>query len=211
MDKLIRCAAVNAAIVLVAVTACIFAAAVGSVPSAYASGNEAAYALYPDTPLYSAPGGDKIATIPQNAELTLGTLSGGWYEAKYLDLEGYVRQSDVYFSAGGVAGVRVISVKVLADGVGMRVALKAAPDAMSETLEEIGDGTRIEIVECGSDAYYRVVGRGDPKYILKENVTTSLTRNQRVAMIIIGIGLASLIAALAMVYVIRNNPKYKGK
>lgn len=103
--------------------------------------------------------------------------------------------------------LEVRSVKVLADAVGRNVEIKALPSPDSETVELLSDGTAIEVAECDSDTYYRIVGRGKEMYILKDNTTTSLSRNQRVAAIIISIGAAAIIAAFALVYVHRNKQR----
>lgn len=209
MDKLKRGLNVSA-IILIIVSAFVLCGGICGGQTAYAA-SRTCYALYPDTPLYDAPDGEVIASIPQNAEVSLGALSGGWYEATYLDVSGYLKQSEVYFSYGETSLLEVRSMKVLADGVGMSVELKAAPYDSAMTLASFGDGTRIEVVECGSEDYYRVVGKDTEMYIPKANVTDSLTRNQRVAVIIISIGVAAMIAGLALVYVIRNKPGYKNK
>lgn len=210
MDKLKR-GLILSAIILIAFS--VFAVSGCGVfgISAASAASRTCYALYPDTPLYSAPDGEVIASIPQNAEVKLGALSGGWYVAEYQGLSGYLKQAQVYFSYDGTSYLEVKSMKVLADGVGMSVELKAAPSDSALTVASFGDGTRVEVVECSSEDYYRVVGRETEMYIPKANVTDSLTRNQRVAVIIVGIGVAAMIAGLALVYVVRNNPRYKNK
>ena len=94
MDKLKRGLILSAIILIAFSVFAVSGCGVFGISAAYAA-TRTCYALYPDTPLYSAPDGEVIASIPQNAEVKLGALSGGWYAAEYQGLSGYLKQAQV--------------------------------------------------------------------------------------------------------------------
>lgn len=180
-----------------------------SVTVAYAE--TSARVLYSGTPLTDENG----AVIAELSADTVVEITGTETEAGYPvtagEQSGYIRKEYLYFADNGIDELKVASVKVLADGVGRKVELKIAPSPDAESVAALSDGVRLDVTECGSEDYYRILNSDYPYYILKENVTTSLTRNQRVAVIIIAVAAVAAAVSFGMIYLYRNRERFKNK
>lgn len=180
-----------------------------SVTVAYAE--TSARVLYSGTPLTDG-NGVVIAELSADTVVEItGTETEAGYPVTAGEQSGYIRKEYLYFADNGIDELKVASVKVLADGVGRKVELKIAPSPDAESVAALSDGVRLDVAECGSKDYYRILNSDYPYYILKENVTTSLTRNQRVAVIIIAVAAVAAAVSFGMIYLYRNRERFKNK
>lgn len=181
-------------------------------PAATAFAETTARILYDGTPLTDASGAE-LTALAADTEVVITGSAENWigYPVIAGEQTGYVRAEFLYFPAESVGELDIVSVKVLASGVGREVELKKGPSADSETAMTLSDGVRLDVTECGSSDYYRIVSEKYPYYISKDNVTTSLTRNQRAAVIIISVTAVAAAVSFGLIYLHRNRDRFKNK
>lgn len=181
-------------------------------PAAEAYAPIIARVLYDDVPLVDE-NGEVLMKLNADDEVEVtGEATAFGCPVTVSGASGYIEKEFLYFPDESTGALEIRSVKVLAEGVGKEVELKAAPSKESETAETLGDGVRLDVTECDSADYYRIVG-GDYRnlYIAKENVTTSLTRNQRVAVIVIAVSAVAAAMSFGLIYLHRNRDRFKNK
>ncbi len=209
MDKLKKAVFGIISVLITAIAVCVCGIGL-PVTEAYA--DTSARVLYANTPLTDG-NGTVIASLESDTavEITGNAADGLGYPVKAGELSGFIRTEFLYFAPESIDGLHIISVKALAPGVGKEVELKTAPSEDAETAVTVSDGVRLDVTECGSEDYYRIVGTEYPYYILKENVTDSLTRNQRVAVIIISVTAVAAAVSFGLIYLHRNRDRFKNK
>ncbi len=181
--------------------------------TAYASAPKT-YALHNGTPVYSDTTLTVVtARLKQNQEVTVEqevTIGDNNYYLITADgVRGYVNA--LYIYRGADAPTYTVSAqKIISDKVGRPVNVYAAPDASSQVIEEITDGTQVNVINTDTD-FYIIVLEDKTGYVSKSNVTEGLSRNQTVALIVGVVTVAAVIAILALLYYRRNKEHFSRK
>ncbi len=98
-----------------------------------------------------------------------------------------------------------------ADEVGGHVKIYAGPSESTEVITTVIDGTTLAVAETDVDGYHKVVLDDGIGYVKSENLTTSLSYNQRVALAIAIICVVAVALILLITYYGRNADYFKNK
>ena len=117
----------------------------------------------------------------------------------------------VAYANGDSHSETIYTAKAYADKVGGHIVVYSEPTTDSQVLTEIIDGTSLAVLESGTEGFHKVILDDGIGYVRSENLTTTLSYNQRVA---IAIGLVCVIAVvliLIITYYRRNANYFKSK
>lgn len=173
-------------------------------------------AIHPDTPIFEDSDFDSsiVFYIPQNAsviiiedEFTIDNTS--WQKVQYGSYIGYVDASMLY-QTENQTNLSVEQIKATSDKMGEKIKIYEANSAESDVITKVNDGTKLKKVINDIDYgnFYEISYNDKRAFIKKDNTTTGLTYNQKIALII---G-ASTISVLAfMFFIIRSTRKKRIK
>lgn len=175
-------------------------------------------ALHPDTPIFEEASFSSavLFRIPQNAyviELDEPFIQDNttWQQVQYGSYVGFVDVSSLYQLDDEVFSVRFSRVKATSQKMGEEISLYAANSVNSAVLGKVKDGTRLQVVESEIDYgdFFEIVYNGQRAFILKDYATTSLTYNEKTALIIGAATVAVLTAMILLTFFIIKNRKRK--
>lgn len=170
--------------------------------------------ILPNTNLYKSAdiNSEVVQSIPQNASVQLiedSFLIGefSWQKVSYNTIEGYVLSHDLYESKEAESYL-IKRGKARSSVMGQDINLYISNDINSTVKAVIHDGENINIVNTKVDyaEFVLVEYNGSNYFALKSNVTTSLSLNQTLALII-GCSAAVLTILIIIIFVTLKNKK----
>lgn len=173
--------------------------------------------ILPDTKLYLSPdlSSEVIAKLPQNAVVTMQGESFAvgefvWQKISYNTIEGYVLSHDLYESRE-IESYNIKRGKARSKRVGEDIKLYVSNDIESDIGNVIHDGENIDIVITKIDygEFFLIEYKGGKYFALKENVSTALSLNQMLALIIGGSALVATLVIITIVISVKNRKLYK--
>jgi hypothetical protein len=173
--------------------------------------------ILPNTNLYKSAdiNSEVVQTIPQNASVQLideSFLVGefSWQKISYNTIEGYVLSHDLYESKDAES-YTIKKGKARSVTMGADVNLYISNDKNSEIALVIHDGENINIIstKVDYDEFVLVEYNGSNYFALNANVTTSLSLNETLAVIIACSAAALTIAIIIIFVTIKNKKLYK--
>ena len=163
--------------------------------------------LYEDETLTSV-----IKELKQNdgVEVLESIQIGGkdYYKAKVEGVIGYLDANYVYTTIGESC-YQLYTAKAYGNKVGGSVDVYAMPNG--EVIRSYLDGTVLTVTESEIEGYHVVVMEDGIGYVKDENLTTSISYNERVAIAIALICIVAIILILVITYYRRNSNYYKSK
>lgn len=197
------------------IVAVIFAFMVALVPSGVAfASTQKAYSLHEGVPVYADETlSDVVLELKQNQEVTVlesKEIDGKTYfKVTVNDITGYVNGNYVY-TTGGAKEYVVKSMQIKADKVGNDVKVYATPSRDGKVIKEVSDGLAVDVIDTGSD-FYLVVFDDSTGYVYKDNVTSGLSLNQTVALIVGVVTVATIIVILVLLYYRKNKEHFSAR
>lgn len=199
----------------IAVFSLIFVFMIALMPSGMAlASEEKAYSLHNGVPVFADETlTDVVSELTQNQEVTV-------FESKDIDgktyfkvsvngITGYVN-SDYLYATGSAKEYAVKSMQIKADKVGNDVKVYAAPSLDGKVIKEVSDGLEVDVIDTGSD-FYLVVFDGESGYVYKDNVTSGLSLNQTIALIVGVVTVATIIVILVLLYYRKNKEHFSAR
>lgn len=123
----------------------------------------------------------------------------------------FVSLSGAIAYAQGETNYLIYTAKAYADKVGGHVEIYKAPETGSEVLTTYLDGTRLAVMESEVEGYHVVIMEEGNGYIKDENLTTTLSYNERVAIVIGLIAVVTVGLIILITYFRRNREYFKNK
>ena len=175
--------------------------------------NEYVYkTVLPDTPLYADSdfSSEELIAVPHNAEVEIigeaffvGDVE--WQEVKYTLYTGFMPVTALYKSIKNDV-YDVIIAKAASVKMGDKIALYLTHELKTTPAAYLFDGEQIRIIDNGIDYgdFYMAEYDGAYYFVLKENVTTGLSYNQLLALIISCCFVGVIIIAVVIVFVYRR-------
>ena len=105
----------------------------------------------------------------------------------------------------------IYTAKAYADKIGGHIEIYVKPEATSEIITTYLDGTRLAVMESEVDGYHAVIMEDGLGYVKNENLTTTLSYNERVAIVIGLIAVITVALILLITYYRRNSEYFKNK
>ncbi len=160
--------------------------------------------ILPDTPLYAESNEEStvLIKIPQNAKVTLlgeNFIAGekSWQKVLYTDLEGYLLTELLYPSIDN-DNYTVRPMTVVSDSMGGEIPIYSSHTDINAPIKIVFDGEKVNLIEDGLDygEYAKIEYEGEECFIFRKNITSGLSYNQRLAVIIssVFIGIAVVVA-----------------
>lgn len=118
---------------------------------------------------------------------------------------------DIAYAEGEESEYLVYRAKAYGKKVGGYVNIYALPSADSEVIATCFDGTSLVVTESEVEGYHIVIMDEGQGYVKDENLTTSLSYNQRIALIIAIICAVTVLLILLITYYRRNSDYFKSK
>lgn len=175
----------------------------------FAAAPEKVNKILVNTPLYQAPdfASEKVLDeIKQNEvvqcveeEVSVDENGREWVRITYSSKTGYVPKSYLYLSAG-TEDSNFKVVKATGKSSSEKIKLYSYYQETSEVIGTVVDGEKLNLVSDGKTYgdFSKIVYDGKECYVKTENITTGLTYNQRLALIIS----VSLVCGLLLIGVI---------
>lgn len=180
--------------------------------------NSYAYkAILPDTPLYASAdlAAEILIRLPQNAVVEPAGdpfVSGDteWVRVKYTSFDGFVVNASLYKSLKN-DNFEVIIAKAAAKEMGEEIPLFDTHSSDAAAVRTVHDGEQLRIVTDGVDygEFVCVEYDGGYYFAYSFNVTTGLSYNQLLAVIISACFVGALIIAAVIVVVLRKRRRKK--
>ena len=133
-----------------------------------------------------------------------------FYKVKIDDVIGYVDAKYVYATTSK-ANYQLYTAKAYGNKIGDSINVYATPTAQSEIIRSYIDGTVLTVSKSEVDGYHVVVMEDGVGYVKSENITTSISYNERIALAIALICLVAIILILLITYYRRNIEYFKNK
>ena len=179
--------------------------------------NSAAWILLPNTPIYAEASLDAevLHLCAQNenviveGESFVGADGRTWQKVLYINsVEGYVTYDSLYFT-GNSTMENIKMVKVSPTQMGKKVGLYKI--VTEEPVLELSDGENVILLKTNADyGDYSIVEYKGEQYFVKTNeLTDTLTYNQKVAIIIAAAMIGLLISFLAIIILYRKKKMNK--
>ncbi len=174
-------------------------------------------AILKDTLLYKEPdlSSEVLVKIPQNALVELNgnritVNSKAWQPVKYTSFEGYVTAEGALYSSLKNDAYDVLLAKATTKKMGNSVALYKTHSENYPAKVSVHDGERLCIVQDGIDYGNFVMVEYDNEYyfVLKENVTTGLSYNQTLGVIIAVCFVVVIIGVIVTVFFVRRKKRF---
>ena len=105
----------------------------------------------------------------------------------------------------------IYTAKAYADKIGGHIEIYANPKPTSEIITTYLDGTRLAVMESEVEGYHVVIMEDGLGYVKNENLTTTLSYNERVAIVIGLIAVITVALILLITYYRRNREYFKNK
>ncbi len=179
--------------------------------STISSDNYVFKTIHPSTALYTTPSlsSEVLIDIPKNAELIVkgepfyqGEIL--WQEVEYSPFSGYVLYNNIYQSkTNEIYSIKIV--KAVSKAMGQKISLYAAHDISSEKIE-VNDGKKLNMIvtEVNYGNFEKVEYQSNTYFVLKENITTGLSYNQLIAVIIAAAFAVFVIATAVIIFLIRK-------
>ena len=201
----------NTVVILMIVVACVLCVLFGA--ANFASKTK----ILVETPLYASPnfnGEISLEKLLQNESVEIigeeirDAAGNGWYRIRYNSYAGYVPSGYVFFTPGN-DDYNVIVSKVTATQMSEEICIYAYYDESSEVVGKLSDGEKVDIVLDQYDygAFSKIVYNNGYYFIKTKNVTTGLTYNQKIALIIVAILIVILIVGCVMAVMLYKKKK----
>lgn len=179
-------------------------------------GAQTTRAIHAETPIFEAPDFNStiIFSIPKNAQVIVleeATIINNipWVKVQYGSYEGYVNSNDLYTTNDGVS-YTMSYIKATSSKMGETIHIYKSNSTESQVITSVKDGTKL--LRVVSDIYYgdfyEISYNEERAFIQKKNATSSLTYNQKTALVI---GAATLIVIALMFLLIRFIRKNRRK
>lgn len=176
-----------------------------------------ARALHPETPIFEEASFSSavLFRIPQNAYVIeiaepFAQDNTTWQQVQYGSYVGFVDASSLYQIDDEVFSVRFSRTKATSRKMGEEINLYAANSVDSAVVGKVKDGTRLQVVESAVDYgdFFEIVYDNQRAFIRKDYATTSLTYNEKTALIIGAVTLAVLTAMIFLtLFIIKTRKK----
>lgn len=172
-------------------------------------------AILPDTPLYadSDLGADILIRIPQDAAVEIEgdpVMVGDveWQRVSYTSLDGYVVKSALYRSLKNDS-YDVVIAKASAQKMGEDIYLYDTHLEGAPVAATLNDGEKLRIIDNGIDydGYLYVEYDGGYYFVRSEYVTTGLSYNETLAVIIAASFVGAVIIAAVIVFAVRKRKR----
>lgn len=141
---------------------------------------------------------------------TLTIASKDYYKVKAGETIGYVDSNYVY-STREESCYQLYTAKAYGKKVGESINVYATPSDKATLLRQYMDGTVLTVTESEVEGYHIVVMDEGIGYVKDENLTTSISYNERVAIAIALICVVAIILILLITYYRRNSNYFKSK
>lgn len=178
--------------------------------------------ILPDTPLYAEAdlNSEVLIKIPQNVAVELDpdkpsfeAKNVTWQPVKYTNLEGYVVKEAIYASLKK-DNYDVLLAKAKSKKMGESVLLYGTHSENFPSMITVHDGERLCIIQDGvvygdDDNFYKVEFNNEYYFVLKDNVTTGLSYNQTIGVIIVVCFAVVIAAVILTVFLVRRKKRYK--
>lgn len=180
---------------------------------AFAS-EEKAYSLHNGVPVYADETlADVALELKQNQEVVVletKEIDGKTYfKVTVNDITGYVNGNYIY-TTGGAKEYVVKSMQIKADKVGNDVKVYATPSRDGKVIKEVSDGLSVDVIDTDTD-FYLVVFDDSTGYVYKDNVTSGLSLNQTIALIVGVVTVATIIVILVLLYYRKNKEHFSAR
>ncbi len=199
---------------------CIVAVFCCVIISAFAPVNTAKLIL--DTPLYSDASFDSEVVsekIQQNETITIigdsiYDVSGNrWQKISIYDKEGYVLYNYIYFTKETV-DYDVTIAQVTATEMGEKINVYRSHDENSEIIGTLTDGQKVDVLVDYSlsfdyGEFTRIIYEDEIGFIKTVNITTGITYDQKLAIILLSSIIGALIVTAVIILVIRKGKMNK--
>lgn len=138
-------------------------------------------------------------------------ISGhAFYKIKVGETIGYVDAKYIYATTSS-AKYELYTAKAYGNKVGDSINVYATPSTDSKIIRSYIDGTILTVSESKVDGYHAVVMEDGVGYVKSENLTTSISYNERIALAIGLICVVAIILILLITYYRRNSEYFKNK
>lgn len=139
------------------------------------------------------------------------TIAGTqYYKVKVGDVVGYVNANYIY-STSDESCYQLYSAKAYGKKIGESVSVYSTPSDKSSIIRQYMDGTVLTVTESEVEGYHIVVMDEGVGYVKDENLTTSISYNERIAIAIALICVVAVILILVITHYRRNSDYYKSK
>ena len=133
-----------------------------------------------------------------------------YYKISCGDVVGYVKSIYVYFS-GEKSSYEIFVARAYGKGIGESIKVYSAPDVKSSVIDEIIDGTTLNVAKAEKEGFYVVIYDDGVGYVTDDCITTGLSYNQRVALAIGIICVVTVVLILVITYYRRNVEFFKNR
>ena len=175
-----------------------------------------------DTPLYSDASFDSELVsekIQQNETVTLigdsiyDVNGNRWQKISIFDKEGYVLYNYIYFTKETIDYDVTIS-KVTATEMGERINVYRSYDENSEIIGTLTDGQKVDVlvdysISFDYGEFTRIIYEDEVGFVKTVNITTGITYDQKLAIILLSSILGALIVTAIVILVIRKGKMHK--
>ena len=182
--------------------------------TAFATGSEF-FVLHDGVNLYADETLTSVAKelVQNDAVEVLEELNAGGSEVYKVNVDGevgYVYAKYVYATTHK-ANYQLYTAKAYGNKIGDSINVYATPSSQSEIVRSYLDGTRLTVSTSEVEGYSIVVMEDGIGYVKSENLTTSISYNERIALVIALICLVTIILILLITYYRRNVEYFKNK
>lgn len=133
-----------------------------------------------------------------------------FYKVKHEGDTGYVDAKYLY-STSRESRYKLYTAKAYSDHVGGSIEVYSSPSAEKNVIKTYLDGTVLTVSKSEVDGYHIVIMEDGVGYVKDENLTTSISYNERVALSIALICAIAIILILLITYYRRNYEYFKSK
>lgn len=177
------------------------------------TGAQTTKAIHPDTPIYAQADFDSdiLFKIPRNAQVivleqptTINNID--WIKVQYGSYYGYVNNADLYQTEEEVT-YSLSYIKATSTKMGQPIIIYSANSIQSQVVDTVKDGAKL--IKINSDVdygnFYEIRYNDKRAFIEKSHATTSLTYNQKTALIIGSAALAVIISMFVLIKFIKKS------
>lgn len=155
-----------------------------------------------ETPLYASPDFDGDVSLEKLLRNETVEIIGekinvngtDWYQIRYTTYEGYVPAGYVFFTVG-TDDYKVVVEKISASSMSEIINVYSYYDETSDVVGTLVDGEKVNVVLDQEDygEFSKVVYNNGYYFVKKVNITTGLTYNQQIALIIVSVMIGLLV------------------
>ena len=173
------------------------------------------YILHKDTPLYADQTLSTIACkLPQNQKVAVLeeiTISGEeYFKINVGDQTGYVSALYVYRTTSKDSE-QIYRAKALSNKIGGSIDVYSEPREGAGVIRSYVDGSVLTVASSEVEGYHVIIMEDGVGYVKDENITTSISYNERIAIVIAIICVVAVVLILVITYYKRNSNYFKSK